>query len=117
MIDGMLESTSDNLQPLKQAQPASLDDRSLERVIRVNTTLRDDLWLYEKQLKIWQTGLMNEQQEIEIRRLQKQLVKLRRVVEEILAMKEKLEKMTIEHLLGKSDLEVGLDFLFGKNQF
>ena len=55
--------------------------------------------------------------QIEIRRLQKQLVKLRRVVEEILAMKEKLEKMTIEHLLGKSDLEVGLDFLFGKNQF
>ena len=73
----MLESTSENLQTLKQAQPASLDNRSVERVIRVNTTLRDDLWLYEKQLKIWQTGLMTKQQESEIRRLQNQLVKLR----------------------------------------
>jgi len=34
-----------------------------------------------------------------------------------LAIKEQLGKMTIEHLLGNSDSEVGVDFLLGKNKF
>lgn len=114
MIDGMLESTSDNLQTLSGAQPASLDNATVNRVISVNTNLLEDLWLYEKQLKIWQTGYMSEKQNREIVRLQSQLVRLEKVLKEILGMKERLESMTIEHLLGKSDLEIGLDSLLGK---
>lgn len=117
MIDGMLESTTDNLQTLRKAQPASLDNATVNRVIRVNTNLLEDLWLYGEQLKIWQTGYMSEKEEKEVVRLQSRLVKLEKILKEILGMKDKLEEMTIEYLLGKSDLKSGLDFLLNKINF
>jgi hypothetical protein len=57
---------------------------------------------------------MNEKQGNEVIRLQNRLIELKSILEEILAMKEKLEKMTIEHLLSKSHLELGLEALLGK---
>lgn len=116
MIDGMWESSADNLKSLKKAEPASLDEATVARTIKVYTNLHDDLWLYEKQLKMWQTGPMDNKQAGEIACLQNRLIELRIILEEILAMKEKLEKMTIEHLLSKSHLELGLDALLGKNK-
>jgi hypothetical protein len=61
MIDGMWESSADNLKSLKKAEPASLDDATVALTIKVYTDLHNDLWLYEKQLKMWQSGLMGVQ--------------------------------------------------------
>jgi hypothetical protein len=113
MIDGMLEAVVENQKLLGKAEPASLDDATVSRVMSVYTTQRDDLWLYEDQLAVWRKTLLNESQTLEITRLEKQLGELRRGLEKILVMKPDLEKMTIEHLLGKSHLELGLDFLRG----
>ena len=63
-----------------------------------------------------QTGLMNLKQEREVSRLKSWLVELWAVLKEILAMKERLKTMTIEHLLSKSPLELALDDLLGKNR-
>jgi hypothetical protein len=113
MIDGMLEAVVENQKLLGKAEPASLDNATVSRVMSVYTMQRDDLWLYEDQLAVWRKTPLNEPQTLEITRLEGQLGELRRGLEKILAMKPDLEEMTIEHLLSKSHLELGLDFLRG----
>ena len=50
----------------------------------------------------------------EIQRLQKQMHELKKVNRKILTIAEEHKDKTIEKVLGKSDAEVGLDFLMGK---
>lgn len=113
MIDGMLEAVQENQKLLEKAEPASLDRATVSRVVSVYRAQRDDLWLYEEQLAVWRKTDLNEAQTLEITRLENQLEELKQRLEQILAMKPALEKMTIEHLLGKSYEELGLDFLRG----
>ncbi len=47
-------------------------------------------------------------------RLQTQAAKLQEVLQAILAFAEALKPNTIEKVLGKSDVEVAVDFLSGK---
>ena len=117
MIDGMLESAAENYRLLQQARAGSLDDATVERVVRVYTTQRDDLSLYETQLSRWEKEPLDEQQSREVTRLQQQLDRLRRVLSDVLALAEKLKELTIERLLSRSDAEIGLDFLLGKLRF
>ena len=95
MIDRIIEAVVENQKLLGKAEPASLDDATVSRVMSVYTTQRDDLWLYEEQLAVWRRTLLNEPQTLEITRLEKQLGELRRGLEKILAMKPDLEKLTI----------------------
>lgn len=113
MIDGMLEAVQENQNLLEKAEPASLDQATVSRVISVYRAQRDDLWLYEEQLAVWRKTTLNEAQTLEITRLGRQFDELKRGLDQILAMKPALEKMTIEHLLSKSYEELGLDFLRG----
>ena len=114
MVDGMLESATEDYRLLQQARAGSLDDATVERVVRVYTTQRDDLSLYETQLSRWEKEPLDEQQSREVTRLQQQLDRLRRVLSDVLALAEKLKELTIERLLSRSDAEIGLDFLLGK---
>ena len=50
------------------------------------------------------------------RRLSAQLPRIRQRISAILALAEELKGGTIETVLGKSDLEVGLEFLLGKRR-
>ena len=50
-------------------------------------------------------------------RLQQQVGELRRVLDDVLELAEKLKELTIERLLSRSDAEIGLDFLLGKLRF
>ncbi|MBA3439319.1 MAG: hypothetical protein H0T92_05560 [Pyrinomonadaceae bacterium] len=117
MIDGMLESAAENHRLLQQARPGSLDDATVERVVRVYTTQRDDLRLYIDQLSRWEKEPLDEKQSREVARLQQQLDRLRRVLSDVLVLAEKLKELTIERLLSRSDAEIGLDFLLGKLRF
>ena len=47
----------------------------------------------------------------EVQRLIGQMATLRQVITDILALADELKKGTIEQVLGKSDEELGLDFL------
>ncbi len=57
---------------------------------------------------------MSATQRREVERLQTQAVKLQEVLQAILAFAEALKPNTIEKVLGKSDVEVAVDFLSGK---
>ncbi len=50
-------------------------------------------------------------QRAQVERLEAQMVDLHHIVEQILALGDRLEGQTIETLLAKSDAEVGLEWL------
>ena len=112
-IDGMLESAEEQYPTLEKARPRPhmLDDYTVGRVVEVYTEQRDDLWLYEEQLRRWSVQALTAAQRREVERLTGQLGRLRAVIDKILALMDELKGGTIEKMLAKSDLEVGLEML------
>ncbi len=116
MIDGMLQDAEENHQTLLQASPKPhvLDDYTVGRVFAVFGRQKDDLWLFEEQLARWKMDKLSVGQRDEVDRLTEQLGRCRTVIDSILSLAERLKQGTIEKVLGKSDLELGLEFLLGK---
>jgi hypothetical protein len=112
-IDGMLESAEEQYPTLEEGRPRPhmLDDYTVGRVVEVYTEQRDDLWMYEEQLRRWRAGTLTAAQRREVERLTGQLGRLRVVIAQILALMDELKGGTIEKMLAKSDLEVGLEML------
>ena len=112
-IDGWLaavEEEKDTLQAARE-RPYVLDDSTVGRVIQVFSTQRDDLWLFEEQLRRWQAEPLTQAQRREMERLIGQMQRVRACITDVLALAEVLKTQTIERLLEKSDLEVGLEVL------
>lgn len=112
-IDGMLESASEQYETLHLAKskPFVLDDYTVGRVIQVYTAQRDDLWLFDEQLRRWQRGTLTATQRQEVERLASQMLQLHEVISAILTLAERLKERTIEKVLAKSDVELGLETL------
>ncbi len=112
-IDGMLESAEEQYPTLEEARPrpSMLDDYTVGRVVEVYTEQRDDLWMYEEQLRRWSAQTLTTSQRREVERLTGQLGRLRAVIDTILALMDELKGGTIEKMMAKSDVEVGLDML------
>ncbi len=98
VIDGQLETAEEQHRLLLQAQPGSLDDATVERVVRVFTEEVDLLAVYD-----------------EVERLSGQLARNRDVDAAILTLAENLKATTIDAILAKSDLELGLEALTGRS--
>jgi len=112
-INGMLEAAQEQYQTLQpaRAKPHVLDDYTVKRVIDVFTVQKNDLWVFEEQLKRWNAQSLTPRQQAEVQRLTTQMAQLRQVIGDILALADELKKGTIEQVLGTSDEELGLDFL------
>jgi len=97
VIDGQLAAVEDQHRMLVTAsgRPGSLDNATVERVVRVFGETAEGLWLYDEQLRRWADRRLTETQQIEVERLVAQ------------------EGQTIEALLAKSDLELGIESLLG----
>src|SRR5438034_9821886 len=85
-IDGMTDSAEEQLINLQQAEtrPHVLDNATVDRLIRVYTEQKDDLWLYEEQLARWRTQSLIEAQRAEIARLDQRLSTLRTLINDLL---------------------------------
>ena len=112
-IDGMLESAEEQYPTLEEARPrpSMLDDYTVGRVVEVYTEQRDDLWMYEEQLRRWSAQTLTTSQRREVERLTGQLGRLRAVIDKLLVLMDELKGGTIEKMMAKSDVEVGLDML------
>ncbi len=112
-IEGMLESAEEQYPTLEEGRPRPhmLDDYTVGRVVEVYTEQRDDLWLYEEQLRRWSAQTLTVGQRREVERLTGQLGRLRAVIDKILVLMDELKGGTIEQMMAKSDLEVGLEML------
>src|SRR5450759_922395 len=74
-IDGMLESAEEQYETLQLARPKPhvLDDYTVGRVIEVFTVQRDDLWLFDEQLRRWEALNLTTSQKKEVERLMGQM--------------------------------------------
>jgi len=112
-IDGMLDAAQEQYETLQpaRAKPHVLDNYTVGRVIEVFTAQKNDLWLFDEQLKRWAAQSLTTRQRTEVQRLTTQMARLRQVITDILALADELKKGTIEQVLGKSDEELGLEVL------
>jgi len=118
MIDGLLDEVEKqygNLQACRP-QPHVLDNYTVGRVIKLYTEQAGDVGLYEEQLSRWKSLNLTPSQRQEVSRLSEQIPTIRERISAILALAAELKGGTIETVLGKSDLELGLEFLLGKRK-
>jgi len=118
ILDSMLHDDEGQYRTLCECRPKPyvLDDHTVGRVIQVFTQQKVDLPLYQQQLWHWMEGDLPASQKREVERLQDCVAKLRELAESILSLAEELKQGTIESVLRKSDLELGLEFLQGKRK-
>lgn len=112
-IAGMLQSDEEQYQTLLQAKdkPHVLDDFTVNRVIQVFSDAKQDLPLFDEQLRRWGSEKVTAAQRQEIIRLKLQMQKIHTVVDNVLALASELGKGTIEKQLAKSDEQMGMEAL------
>ena len=113
LIDGELADGREHHATLLTVrdQPYVLDDATIERSIKLHTEQRDFLWVFAEQLARWRNEQPTSNQSRELDRLEGQLERLRAVLSAILQLAEELQQGTIERVLAKSDLELGIEAL------
>lgn len=116
LIDGMVLDALrqwETLQPAKQ-KPYVFDTALVERIESAYSAQSETAELFREQLARWKAKPMSPDQRNEAARLEKQVEKLQAVVNDILSLASELKKHTINRILEKDDLELGLEVLKGK---
>lgn len=113
LIDGMLEGAHEQYATLLEAQPTPrvFDNDTAARVVEVSITQRDDLWLWDEQLRQWAADDLTPLRRREVERLQGQMVALHTVIDEILTLADERGAGTIERVLARDAAELGLGTL------
>lgn len=113
LIDGELADGQEHQATLLSVRdhPHVLDDATVERSIKLHTEQRDFLGVFAEQLARWRHKRPTSTQSRELDRLEGQLERLRAVLNDIFELAEELKQGTIERVLAKSDLELGIEAL------
>jgi len=116
IVDEMLHETQEQYKNLLETRdkPHVLDDDIVHRVLSVYATQLDDAALFHEQLSRWKNGKMSSDQRQEVERLTSQVEKLQQICQDILSLAAELREGTINRILEKSDLQLGIDILTGK---
>ncbi len=116
MIDASLNDTRKHLDTLSKAKdrPHVVDDATIDRVEQVHTEQMEFVDIYTQQIGRWRQEKPSAAQSRELNRMDEQNQQLRGVTADVLALASKLRKGTIERVLGMSDLELGLQYLLGR---
>ena len=118
LIRETLKETEEQYQTLPEAEdkPHVLDDALVDRVTRLYTVQAGDVRLFEEQLARWRNEDLTPPQAQEIDRLHKQRQELCEVGAKILSLAEKFKQGTIDSILRKNDVELGLEALLGRRK-
>lgn len=113
LIDGELADGQEHYASLLavRGRPHVLDDATVKRSIKLHTEQRDFLGVFAEQLACWRHEQPTDAQRCELDRLEGQLDRLRIVLDDILKLADELKQGTIERVLAKSDLELGIEAL------
>lgn len=99
------------LQPAR-SQPYLLDDATVARIIRVHRDQAGDLDLFQNQADRWKASPdLTGTQRAGIAGYEALIAQLRQVNAEVLAVADELSRGTIDTVLAKSDLELGIEAL------
>ena len=112
-IDEELEGVEEQWQTLLEgrSRPHVFDDALVDRIEQVYGEMLEDHWLWPEQLRRWSQLRLSATQKSEIERLKDQADKLKATLELILAFAKEIRPGTIDAVLRKSDLELGLEML------
>ncbi|MEQ8222992.1 MAG: hypothetical protein ABRQ37_11870 [Candidatus Eremiobacterota bacterium] len=116
IINGEVENFEDLYKMLCEARkkPHVMDDMTLDRAISNHRKYLEEAWVYDEQLTRWKKENPTGDQSREIERLTGQIVKYRKMCEDIIAMSEEVKKGSINRILEMSDEEVAIAVLTGK---
>lgn len=110
VIDDQLAGLQRQLDNLKHAhaRPGSMDDATIDHVQRVFGETKVLLQVFDRQIAHWRDSSPSPAQKWEIERLTEQIAKSHQMVNDIVALAEKIRSETVETLLGQDDLELEL---------
>lgn len=114
LVDDMLAGAEEHYETLGKARvrPSMLDDATLDRVVQVWGNTAQDHWFFEEQVARWkQETTLSPAQRRDVDRLDAQVTALGNVVADILALAGELRAGTIDRVLEKTDLELGVEYL------
>ena len=99
-----------------RAKPHLLDDHTVDRIFKVYGETREDIALYREQLARWREKELTftPVQRREVARLSADVEALGTLVDSILSLAQELKAGTIDRVLARSDLDLGLDVLMGR---
>lgn len=110
MVTEMVDGAAEQHQLLAGARPYSLDNATLDRVERVYRDGAADNWVFEQQVARWQ----REHPAAEgLAELAAKVDELGPAYQRVLDLAAQQRSVTIEALMAKSDLEVGMEALLG----
>jgi hypothetical protein len=113
---GMLESAKDQIRNLEQVKnkPHILDDETVARVVKLNTEQNENNWILIEQCRRWRKEKLDKQQLEGVQEIESNAQELKKINEQILNLANGFKDRTINKILGKSDLNLAIDFLTGK---
>lgn len=116
LINENLEETLVQLNDFKAAEhkPQIFDDEIINRALKLYSAQLEDHWLFERQLELWASDKLSNEQRTEVERLKALLPKIKEAYESILALLSKLKYYTIDKILATDDYEWGLKVLRGE---
>ncbi len=119
LIEGMVTDTSTQWETLQSARvkPHVLDAELVERIERVYSEQLHTSELLKEQLSRWRREPLLSEQSNEVTRLEDQVVTLRANLTNVLDLVGKVKDHTIDKILEKDDLALGLEVLLGKHRF
>ncbi len=109
-IDNATEHVA-NLRYFHQRPYGTLDEHTVTRFIRLITTDFEYLDIFTEQLRRWKTECLAQPLRQEITRLEQQLPRLRALLTEAMSLARDMEERTIEKVMAKSHLQLGLEAL------
>jgi len=98
------------LEPARE-RPWVLDDATVARIVRMHRDQADDLVLFQNQADRWKAGALTDAQRAAVAEYEAALAELRDLNGRVLAVAAGLAGGTIESVLAKSDLELGIEAL------
>jgi len=106
------EEQYESLLPVR-SKPHVLDDSIINRVLRLYREEKKDFWIYEEQLARWRKKPLTAAQRKEIDHLARLLERAKPLIDSVLSLADELSHGTIDKIMARSDLELGLEAIMG----
>ena len=119
MSQKQLLASEGQLQNLKKVEqrPHLLDDALMDRAIKIHTEQNPMLWVSIEQCRKWREQSPNQEQLVDIDQVEGNFKKLIDVNEQIIALAQEIKKGTIDSIMRKSDVEIGLEFIMNYQKY
>jgi hypothetical protein len=113
LLDGMVDESATQVNNFTAAlaKPHVMDDDTIDRALRLYGERVHFIEIYSEQLRRWRNEHPDAKQRREIERLESQTSRLREMNAHLLRLAAEIRKGTINRVMEKSDLELGLEAL------